>query len=98
MALFDVLLSQADDLAAKVGISPDQVQSIASAIQEKAAGNPDQVAALEQVAKDHGLPVDTIQALLGHAGAADDSAAASGGAGGLLGQLGGLASGLFGKA
>lgn len=96
MGLFDVLVSQADDLAAKVGISPDQVQSIASAIQEKVASNPDQLAALEQVAKDHGLPVDTIQALLGHAGGGTDDAAASGG--GLLGQLGGLAGGLFSKA
>jgi hypothetical protein len=68
MGLFDSLMSQADDLAGKVGISPDQVQSIANTIQAKVGNGSDQMAAIEETAREHGLPVDKVQELLGHIG------------------------------
>jgi hypothetical protein len=88
MGLFDTLLSQADDLAGKVGITPDQVQSIASSIQSKIGDGSEQMAAVEQVAQEHGLPVEKVQELLGHAGSAGD----------VESELSGLASGFFNKA
>jgi len=68
MGLFDNLVSQAEDIAGKAGISPDQVQSIASAIQAKVGDGSSQREALEAAAAAHGLPVAKIEEILGHAG------------------------------
>lgn len=85
MGLLDNLMNQANELGAKVGLTPDQVQSILAAIQSKIGNGADQMTAVQQVAREQGLPVDKIQALLGQGG------------GDLAGKLGGLAGGLFGK-
>ena len=90
MGLLDNLMNQANELGAKAGLTPDQVQSILAAIQSKIGSGSDQMTAIQQVAQEHGLPMDKIQALLGQGGGSD-----------LMGKLGGLAGGLpgglFGK-
>lgn len=79
MGLFDNLESQAESIAAKAGISPDQVRSISSSLQSQLGDGSNQVAALESVAQQHGLPVDKIQEVLGHAGGSGDLAGTIGG-------------------
>jgi hypothetical protein len=87
MSLFDSLTSKAEELAGKVGIPPDQVLSIASSIEAKTGDGSSQMAAIEAAAAEHGLPVEKIQELLGHAGGTSD----------VVGTIGGIASGLFNK-
>lgn len=67
MSLFDSLTNKAEELAGKVGIPPEQVLSIASAIEAKTGDGSSQMEAIEAAAAEHGLPVDTIKALVGHA-------------------------------
>ena len=83
MGLFDNLESQADAIAAKVGISADQVKAISNSVQANltsSEGNP--AAALEAAAAQHGLSVSTIQEILNHGG-------------GLESELGDFAGSLF---
>ena len=86
MGVFDILESQAEEIASKAGISPDLVKALSSTLQNNLGDGSDQMAALEQTASQHGIPVDKIQELLGHAGGSDD----------LTSELGGLAKGLLG--
>lgn len=85
--MLDKLMNQANELGARFGLTPDQVQSILAAVQSKIGNGSDQMTAIQQVAREQGLPVDKIQELLGQGGAGGD----------LVGKLGGLAGGLFGK-
>ncbi len=87
MSLFDVLTSKAEELSGRVGIPPEQVLSIASMIEAKTGDCSSQIAAIEAAAAEHGLPVDKIQELIGHAG----------GASAVMGELGSLASGFLKK-
>jgi len=83
MGLFDNLESQADAIAAKVGISADQVRAISNTVQANltsSEGNP--AAALEAAAAQHGVSVSTIQEILNHGG-------------GLESELGDFAGSLF---
>jgi len=83
MGLFDNLESQADAIAAKVGISADQVRAISNSVQANltsSEGNP--AAALEAAAAQHGVSVSTIQEILNHGG-------------GLESELGDFAGSLF---
>ena len=85
MSLFDSLTNKAEELAGKVGIPPEQVLSIASAIEAKTGDGSSQIEAIEAAAAAHGLPVDTIKALVGHAGGTGDIAGEIGSSlGGLL--------------
>jgi len=84
--MLDKLMNQANELGARFGLTPDQVQSILAAIQSKIGNGSDQMTAIQQVAREQGLPVDKIQELLGQGGGGD-----------LAGKLSGLAGGLFGK-
>ncbi len=86
MGLFDVLESQAEEIASKAGIPPDQVKEISATLQSNLGDGSDQMAAIEKTAAAHGVPVDKIQELLGHAGSSDD----------LTAELGSLAKGLLG--
>jgi hypothetical protein len=70
----DDLQANADLIAGKIGIGADQVKAISGSLQSKLADGTDQIAALEQVAQQHGVSVDKIQELLGHAGAPSDLA------------------------
>ncbi len=67
MSLFDSPTSKAEELAGKVGIPSNQVLSIASTIQAQMGDGSSQIAAIEAAAAEHGVPVDTINALLGYA-------------------------------
>lgn len=83
MGLFDNLESQADAIAAKVGISADQVRAISNSVQANltsSEGNP--AAALEAAAAQHGVSVGTIQEILNYGG-------------GLESELGDFAGSLF---
>lgn len=86
MGLFDNLESQAEAIAGKAGISPDQVKAIGDTLQSQLGNGSDQMAALEATAQQHGIPVDKIQEVLGHAGSSGD----------LMGEIGGMAKGLLG--
>lgn len=84
MSLFDAILNNMDGVAAKVGLQPDQVQALVTTIQGHLGNGTDQIASIEQAEQQHGIPVNTIQAVLAHADT-------SGG----LAPLGSIAKGLF---
>ncbi len=104
MSIFDNILGNLDDYAAKLGLPADQVQSAVQAIQAKVAAGGDHLSAIQDVAKEHGLSLDGLQGMLGNVGdGARDmfskgfSALDKDGDGNPLNDLGGLAKGLFGK-
>ena len=85
MDLFATLISQAEDIAGKAGIPADQVKSIGDMVQAKMGDGSSQMAALEETAREHGIPVEKVQEIFAHAGNSGD----------LMGELGGLAGGFF---
>jgi hypothetical protein len=87
MSLFDAILSNFDGIAGKVGFEPGQVQMLASTLQSKLGDGTDHVAAIEQAAQEHGISVDTIQAILSHTNLPA----------GLGGAIGSITKGLFGQ-
>ncbi len=91
MGLLDGLLGNLDlgDIAAKLGVTPEQVQQLVATLSESG-----DLGAVMQKAEEMGLPVDQLQALLGDSGG--DLMAK---AGGLLGQdgLGDMLGGLLGR-
>lgn len=105
MGILDGILGQvtgnADvaNLAAKVGLSPEHVESAVSALAKfhPAAGDTAEAAAAHT-----GLPLDKIQEVLGHIGGEGALAKYAGmldrdGDGNPLNDIAGMASGLFGK-
>ena len=101
MGLLDGLLGQVagnvdlKNLAEKVGLSPEQAEMAIAAL---AKAHPQPGDTVQQAAGDTGLNADTLQQIVGHLGGEGTlghfaSALAQGGAGSMLGQLGGL----FGK-
>jgi hypothetical protein len=86
MSFFDDLESRAEVIAGKVGISPDQVQSISAGIKAKLTQTgASHLEALEAVAVQHGLPVEKVQEVLSHCGNEQD----------IVGEVGNLIKGLF---
>jgi len=69
MGLFDELQTRCTEIAGKVGIPPETVQSMSASLQaklnEEGMGH---VEALEAVASEHGVPVDKVQEVLSHCG------------------------------
>jgi hypothetical protein len=103
MGLLDGLLGQVTEnvdvknLAEKVGLTPEQIESAVTALGQAHAAPGDTVAT---AAESTGLPSDTLQQIVAHIGgegALGNFAALLGQQGGVLGQLGGLAEGFFGK-
>jgi hypothetical protein len=102
MSMLNDLLGQVTEnvdvanLAAKVGLSPEHVES---AIQALAKFHPMEGDTAEGAAAATGLPLDKIQAIIAHIGGEGALAQFAGmleGQGGVAGQIGGLAKGLFG--
>ena len=87
MGLLDDLMGKVDEVAAKVGLQPDQVQALTATLQSKLGDGTEQIAAIEQTAREHGVPVDTIQSLLAHASSSQ----------GIADGLGSFAKGLLNK-
>ena len=105
MSILDGILGQVTqnvdvtNLAAKVGLSPEHVES---AVQALAKFHPMDVDTAEGAASATGLPVDKLQEIIGHIGGEGAlgqfaSLLQGQGEGGVLGNLGNLASGLFNK-
>lgn len=102
MSLLDGLLGQlagAPDianLAAKVGLTPEQVESAVTALGHAHTAPGDTI---ETAANSTGLPANTLQEIVGHIGGEGSLGqfasllGSQGGAGGLLGSLGSI----FGK-
>jgi len=105
MGMLDGLLSQVAEnvdvknLAAKVGLTPEQVESAVTALGQAHTAPGDTV---DTAAASTGLPAEILQQIVGHIGGEGALGKFAGllnaqGGDGLLGELGGLASGLFGK-
>ena len=103
MGMLDGLLGQVSqnvdvkNLAEKIGLTPEQIESAVAALGQAHAAPGDTVAT---AAETTGLPTDTLQKILAHLGgegALAGFASQLAGQGGVLGQLGGLAEGFFGK-
>jgi hypothetical protein len=88
MSIFDGLLGNLDELAGKLGLPTDQVQTMVQAVQEKMASGGDMMASLTQVAQEHGISMDSLQGMLGNVGS---------GAQGMLGSIGDGAQDMLGK-
>jgi hypothetical protein len=103
MSILDGILGQVTqnvdvaNLAAKVGLSPDHVEQ---AVQALAKFHPMDVDTAEGAAASTGLPVEKLQEIIGHIGGEGSlghfANLLKGDGEGVLGQLGGLASGLLG--
>ena len=105
MGMLDGLLGQVAEnvdvknLAAKVGLTPEQIESAMTALGQAHTAPGDTIST---AASATGLSAETLQQIVGHIGgegALGRFASLLGEQGGenLLGQLGGLAGGLFGK-
>jgi hypothetical protein len=103
MSLLDGLLGQLsgnvdiDNLAGKVGLSPDQVEQ---AVRALGAAHPQPGDTVQTAANQTGLPQDTLQQIVEHIGgegALGRFAGLLNAEGGIGGTLSGLAGGLFGK-
>jgi len=105
MGMLDGLLSQVAEnvdvknLAAKVGLTPEQVESAVTALGQAHTAPGDTV---DTAAASTGLPAEILQQIVGHIGGEGALGKFAGllnaqDGEGLLGELGGLASGLFGK-
>ena len=101
--MFDKILENLDDVAGKLGLPADQLRTIAESLGGKLdGGGMDQLSALMEAAREHGLPVEKLREMLGGLGE-EGLDGLIGKAGDLLGGEGGLggledmAKGLFGK-
>lgn len=102
MGIFDGILGNLDGVAEKLGIPADTLQSLAATAQEKLANGGD-LSSLLATAQEHGISMDKIQELMGHAnvgdlmGKAGDLLGGSSGSDNPLSGLADMAKGFFGK-
>lgn len=103
MGILDGLLGQLagnvdiNNLATKMGLSPEQTEQAVHAL---GLAHTEPTDTVETAAAQTGLSADTLQQIVGHIGGEGALAQFSSllqGEGGLASKLGGLASGLFGK-
>jgi hypothetical protein len=104
MGLLDGLLSQLGEnvdianLASKVGLTPEQVEAAVTALGQAHTAPTDTI---DTAAASTGLSGDILQQIVGHIGGEGslgrfaEMLGQQGGEGGILGTLGGLASGLL---
>lgn len=105
MGMFDDLMGNVgalEAIAAKLNLSPEQMQALMTEIGGRIAGGETNVAALASVAAEHGVSADALQALMGSLGGPEGILGSLGGFmdrdgdGNPLNELGGIAKGLFG--
>ena len=105
MGMFDELMGNVGGLeavAAKIGVSPEQMQALFTEISGKIGSGETSVAALAETAAAHGVSADRLQEVLGQFGGPEALLGKLGGMfdkdgdGNPLNELGGLAKGLFG--
>ncbi len=65
MGMFDSILGNLDSIATKVGLPADTVKSVAESLQTKLGEGGDKMAALSDVAAQHGISVDKVKEMLG---------------------------------
>lgn len=103
--MFDDLIGKLGGLeavAAQVGLEPAQMQALMSEIAAKIGSGETSVAALAEVAAEHGVSADALQGLLGNLTGPEGLLGQLGGMfdrdgdGNPLNELGGIAKGLFG--
>jgi hypothetical protein len=90
LGMFDKLFENIDHIANKVGLSPEALESATGTLQAKIGRGDDQMAALIETAREHGLPVEKLQEAFAHA-------ATHGGGNPAEAFASILANGLFGK-
>ena len=64
MSMFDDILSNLEAIAAKMGVPPETLNALAETVQEKIADGGDQLSALTETAKEHGLSLESLQGLM----------------------------------
>ena len=104
MGMFDGLLGNLDDVAAKLGLPADKLSALAETVQAKLGQGGDQIAALTEAAKEHGVSLESLKGLMGNAGeGAQDllgkvtSFLDKDGDGNPINDIGEMAKGFFGK-
>lgn len=101
MSMFDGLLDNIDDMAAKLGLPADQVQAVVANLKDKMSTGGNPVEALSAVAQEHGLSMESLTSMLPDGGdgllAKAQSMLDRDGDGNPLNDLGGMAKGLFGS-
>ena len=71
MSMFDDILGNLgniDELAARVGISPDQFRSLAGTLQGHLQGGAAHAMALRQAAAEHGVSLESLQGIFAQGG------------------------------
>ena len=87
MGLFDMMEAKCEEMAGRYGIPAEQVRALSATLQAKMGDGAGHMEALEATAREHGLPVDRVQALIDHCGGSDA----------LMGAAANFAGGLFKK-
>jgi hypothetical protein len=85
MSLLDSLEGHLNPIAAKVGMTPEQVKSVVSTLESKFLSGRDQNAAVTDTAKQQNVPVEKVQMIFSELG------------GDLLGRAESFGKGLFGR-
>lgn len=99
--MFENLLGNLGDIAGKLGLPADQVESLAGSLKDRLGAGEDPMATVIDLAREHGLPVEKLQELLGGGGGTDGLLGKVGdmlggdGTGNPLDSLGDMAKGLF---
>jgi len=101
MSMFDGILGNIDDVAAKLGLPAEQAQALVANLKDKVAGGGNPLEALSAAAQEHGLSLDHLKSMLPDGGEGLMAKATSmldkDGDGNMLDDLQDMAKGLFGK-
>lgn len=62
-------LGNVEELAARVGVTPDQFQNLAQSLQAQVAGGASHTDALQSAASEHGLSLESLQGVFAQGGA-----------------------------
>jgi hypothetical protein len=72
MSMFDGILGNlgnVEQLAARVGVSPEQFNNLASSLQGRLQGGASHAEALQQTAAEHGVSLESLQGVFAQGGA-----------------------------